>query len=113
MTVCSRHAEKVLRGSDTTRRQSLACKPARSVCESSVAPTLMRPAPQLAMGMLGRGTRLFTNVPEIVHARECTRCETEPAALPLRPLTVLSLPGHCFPPRFGWRPFDLQPSRGL
>ena len=41
--------------------------------------------PQLALGMLGSGTKLFTTVPEIVHARECTRYIIRCGVAPVRP----------------------------
>jgi hypothetical protein len=34
---------------------------------------LVMMVPEILMGMLGGGTKLFTSVPEIVHARECVR----------------------------------------
>lgn len=45
--------------------------------------TLIALLPEIVIGILGGGTRLFTSVPEIVHARECVRYVIRHGLVPL------------------------------
>ena len=45
--------------------------------------TLIALVPEIVLGILGGGTKLFTSVPEIVHARECVRYIIHRGVVPL------------------------------